>query len=1352
MRKISSLTNFFTCCRTLFFLMCFLGVSFGTQAITITETLRDSKSDNFTFGGTPTAYLTSGKNDPVGDGWLRLTRDQIWQTGYAILNQSFSSGLGVLVDLEFMIWRTSSASGGADGISISLFDATTPTFNIGAFGGSLGYAQYINGATNKPGLSGGFLGLGIDEYGNYSNPTEGRVNGVGFKPNSIGLRGPASTDYAWITGSSTLSFNLQIGQYASRPTDASAYRRIQIEMTPFSGSSGIQYSVSARIKSSKNGLFATVFGPIVLPYTPPAQLKLALAASTGAQLNYHDVRNLMIATPGGVRITKTVDKSIVNIGGDLTYTVDLYNQTVKKTSGLKFSDVFSQASAGFHVDSVFFNNDGDTLNRARGYNVNDLSNVTIDLNSYSHSQFIIKGKVTGYPTGGRITNTANLELGTSGVDDPDMSNNTSTVSTQVLSQNEKISLVKTVSNSKQFKLGDEIKYNFTVQNPGEVDLSNIKITDSKLSSSPAYVSGDLNANAILEPGESWVYAGNYVVKQADIDSGKVINRAIVTSTDPLGSAVRDTSGNSASDNAPTVTPLTQNSKITLVKSVASTGSYKLGSTIRYSFAVSNAGNTTLSQVSLVDNKLTPPPVYQSGDINSNGKLDIGETWFYAGEYIVNQADILAKNVMNSAVANAKDPQGKSVTDISGSAVDNDNPTNTPIDQTGKIALVKSISNNGPFEHAGDKVKYIFTVTNIGNVSLSQINLSDSKLLNSVVYSGGDVNNNGILDVNENWIYTGSYAITQSDLDSGYVRNSALVTAKDPSGGVVQDVSGPTVMEDIPTMTKLTQNPNLALIKTVNNTGKFRLGDLIRYDFTVANTGNVTLSGVSLSDNKLLNTTTFVNGDNNGNKLLDVGEIWVFSGNYKVTQADVDSGKVVNSAIATAKDPDGKPVSDISGSTTINDQPTVTPISQTGKIALIKSVSSNGHFTLGSTIGYTFTVLNTGTVTLSGINLTDNKLANGLMYISGDVNGNGKLDINESWIYTGSYIVKQSDVDAGYVVNSATVVANDPQGNSVKDISGSAINSDNPTTVFVDQLARIALVKKVSNTGPFRIGSEIDYLFVVTNTGNVTLGHPVLSDTKLNSAPIYLIGDDNSNDKLDVGETWQFQCKYQVTRTDINNGSVINTALATAYDPQGNGVTDISGATIFDNNPTVTPVDQAPVAINDNATTKMDVAVSIPVLGNDLSGGGVLNPDSVQIINQPQHGMLTLNPDGSIIYTPEENYEGTDLFTYRVKDQNGFWSNVATVNITVLPNKLFIPNVFTPNADGKNDMFEIIGLDSYTGADLLIFNRWGNEVYHSSSYHNEWNGDGLNDGTYYYVLKLVKRGKESTYTGWVLIKR
>jgi gliding motility-associated-like protein len=85
--------------------------------------------------------------------------------------------------------------------------------------------------------------------------------------------------------------------------------------------------------------------------------------------------------------------------------------------------------------------------------------------------------------------------------------------------------------------------------------------------------------------------------------------------------------------------------------------------------------------------------------------------------------------------------------------------------------------------------------------------------------------------------------------------------------------------------------------------------------------------------------------------------------------------------------------------------------------------------------------------------------------------------------------------------------------------------------------------------------------------------------------------------------------------------------------------------------------------------------------------------------------------------------------------------------------LLVPNVFTPNGDGVNDTFIIPGLGQYTDNELIIINRWGNHVYEKKNYNNEWTGEGLLDGTYYYVLTAKNpSGDWETYKGYITLLR
>ena len=96
---------------------------------------------------------------------------------------------------------------------------------------------------------------------------------------------------------------------------------------------------------------------------------------------------------------------------------------------------------------------------------------------------------------------------------------------------------------------------------------------------------------------------------------------------------------------------------------------------------------------------------------------------------------------------------------------------------------------------------------------------------------------------------------------------------------------------------------------------------------------------------------------------------------------------------------------------------------------------------------------------------------------------------------------------------------------------------------------------------------------------------------------------------------------------------------------------------------------------------------------------------------------------------------------------------TVIQLRMKSGNVTIPNVITPNGDGKNDFFSLSGLPPTARAYLVITNRWGNEVYKNSDYRNDFNGQGLNEGTYFYQLSISEPSSvEQSYQGWLFIKR
>lgn len=85
-------------------------------------------------------------------------------------------------------------------------------------------------------------------------------------------------------------------------------------------------------------------------------------------------------------------------------------------------------------------------------------------------------------------------------------------------------------------------------------------------------------------------------------------------------------------------------------------------------------------------------------------------------------------------------------------------------------------------------------------------------------------------------------------------------------------------------------------------------------------------------------------------------------------------------------------------------------------------------------------------------------------------------------------------------------------------------------------------------------------------------------------------------------------------------------------------------------------------------------------------------------------------------------------------------------------EISIPNVFTPNGDGYNELFTIKDLEYYMSNELMIFNRYGKRVYSTNNYQGNWDGDNLKDGVYFYVLKAKGYFGTDIFKGSISIMR
>jgi len=136
-------------------------------------------------------------------------------------------------------------------------------------------------------------------------------------------------------------------------------------------------------------------------------------------------------------------------------------------------------------------------------------------------------------------------------------------------------------------------------------------------------------------------------------------------------------------------------------------------------------------------------------------------------------------------------------------------------------------------------------------------------------------------------------------------------------------------------------------------------------------------------------------------------------------------------------------------------------------------------------------------------------------------------------------------------------------------------------------------------------------------------------------------------------------------------------------------------------------------------------------------------------NDPQSGVE--NSSGlSIVnhsFTSEEEYQVSLIAT-----TNHGCIDTAWQTITIIDDILQFANVFTPNGDGVNDLFIVKNIEKYPESELKLFNRWGVEVFTYVGYKNDWDGHGVPDGTYFYMLTYQFKGEQKVYKGSVTVMR
>uniref|UniRef100_UPI000E4AB1E4 DUF7507 domain-containing protein n=1 Tax=Aureibaculum luteum TaxID=1548456 RepID=UPI000E4AB1E4 len=885
-------------------------------------------------------------------------------------------------------------------------------------------------------------------------------------------------------------------------------------------------------------------------------------------------------------------------------------------------------------------------------------------------------------------------------------------------------------------IGQTLGYTITLENDGDLDLTNVVIADVLPDGTNGTLTGptgDAGTANVIDKGETWTYTISYTTTLADFQrranaGTNVVNEVSVT-TDEITTAETDTAE----------TPI-EYADLSIAKAV-STNTPNVGDIVTFTLTVANSGNNATG-VTVED---VVPNGYGSVTAITSGATVTGNTISWSGLSVTTgsptvlefTAQVLATgNYGNRAEITASgsvDPDSDPSSsfnddDYTDGDADDDESNTVSISPSAvsDLSMTKTVDNATP--NVGSNVVFTLTVNNAGPSTATGVQVTDA-LPTGYTYvsdnsSGAYVSGTGIWTV-PNIPLNGSESvqITATVNATGVYTNVAEVTASDntdpdstPGDGSGDDYAS------------ISTNPSavsdLSMTKTVNNATP-NVGSNVVFTLTVNNAGPSTATGVQVTD-ALPTGYTYVS-DNSSGAYDDGTGIWTVpniplngSESVQITATVDATGNYTNEAEVTASDntdPDSTP-GDGSG----DDYASVsTSPSAVSDLSMTKTVN-NATPNVGSNVVFTLTVNNAGPSSETGVQVTD-ALPTGYTYVSDNssgayVSGTGVWTVPNIPLNGSESIQITASVDAtGNYTNTAEVTASDntDPDSSPGDGAGDDYATVNTTPVAVSDLS---ITKAVDNLTP-AVGNNVTFTLTVTNDGPSSATGVTIEDVVPNgydtvtavTAGSTVSGNTISWSGLTIASG--VSATYEFTARVLASGNYGNRAEITASDNldlDSDPTTSFGTDDLSDGNPDDDESDTisvSPTAVSDLSMTKT-VSNATPYVGSNViftltvSNAGLSDATGVEVTDILPTGYTYVSDNGSGTYDDVTgiwtvgdlvNAASASLQITAAVNATGNYTNNAEVTASDNDDSDSTPG------DGSGDDFATVGTNPVAVSDL-----------------------------------------------------